>query len=121
LAPSTRDARAQGESEERLYLLDAWRESPLYSDRERAALVWTESVTLVAETRVPDDVCDEARRHFSEKGLTDLTTAGGDQRLEPVHGRHPRDASGGEGESGVTAPRTLTPPAASPAPARSAS
>ena len=71
----TRDARAQGESEERLYLLDAWRESRLYSDRERAALAWTESVTLVAETRVPDEVYDEARRHFSEKELTDLTTA----------------------------------------------
>jgi len=71
----TRDARARGESEERLYLLDAWRESPLYSDRERAALAWTESLTLVAETRVPDEVYDEARRHFSEKELTDLTLA----------------------------------------------
>jgi alkylhydroperoxidase family enzyme len=71
----TRDARAQGESEERLYLLDAWRESPLYSDRARAALAWTEAVTLVADTRVLDAVYDEARRHFSEKELTDLTTA----------------------------------------------
>jgi AhpD family alkylhydroperoxidase len=71
----SRDARAQGESEERLYLLDAWRESPLYSDRERAALAWTEAVTLVADTRVPDEVYDEARRHFSEKELTDLTMA----------------------------------------------
>ena len=71
----TADARKQGETEERLYLLDAWRESPLYSDRERAALAWTESLTLVAETRVSDEVYDEARRHFSEKELTDLTLA----------------------------------------------
>jgi AhpD family alkylhydroperoxidase len=58
----TRDARARGESEERLYLLDAWRESPLYTERERAALAWTEAVTLVAQTRVPDAVYDEVRR-----------------------------------------------------------
>src|SRR6201985_186273 len=55
----TRDARAHGETEERLYLLDAWRESPLYTDRERAALAWTESVTLVSQTHVPDTVYDE--------------------------------------------------------------
>src|SRR5688500_9454898 len=52
----TADARKHGESEERIYLLDAWRESPLYSDRERAALAWTESLTLLAETHAPDDV-----------------------------------------------------------------
>jgi AhpD family alkylhydroperoxidase len=69
----TRDARARGESEERLYLLDAWRESPLYGDRERAALAWTEAVTLVAETHVPDAVYDEVRRHFSEAELVKLT------------------------------------------------
>lgn len=68
----TKDARAAGESEQRLYLLDAWRESPFYSSRERAALAWTESVTRVAETHVPDEVYDEARRHFSEKELVDL-------------------------------------------------
>jgi AhpD family alkylhydroperoxidase len=71
----TRDARARGESEERLYLLDAWRDSPLYSDRERAALAWTEAVTLDSESRVPDDVYEEARRHFPEAELVNLTVA----------------------------------------------
>ena len=70
-----RDARAKGESEQRLYLLDAWRESPLYSDRERAALAWTEAVTLGSQTRVPDEVYEEARRHFSEEELVKLTVA----------------------------------------------
>src|SRR5713101_3791728 len=60
----TRDARAKGESEERLYLLAAWRESPLYTERERAALAWTEAVTLVSQSGVPDDIYDEASRHF---------------------------------------------------------
>jgi AhpD family alkylhydroperoxidase len=69
----TRDARAHGESEERLYLLDAWRESPLYSDRERAALEWTEAVTLVSQTHVPDAVYDEVTRHFAEGELVKLT------------------------------------------------
>ena len=69
----TRDARAQGESEERLYLLAAWHESPLYTDRERAAPAWTESVTLVAQTHVPDDVYAEVRRHFTEAELVKLT------------------------------------------------
>ena len=72
-----RDARAKGESEQRLYLLDAWRESPLYSDRERAALAWTEAVTLGSQTRVPDEVYEEARRHFSEEELVKLTVAVG--------------------------------------------
>ena len=71
----TREARAKGESEERLYLLDAWRESPLYSERERAALAWTEAVTLVSQTHVPDDVFEEVRRHFSEEELVKLTLA----------------------------------------------
>jgi AhpD family alkylhydroperoxidase len=69
----TRDARARGEREERLYLLDAWRESPLYTERERAALAWTEAVTRVAETHVPDAVYDELRRHFSEREIVELT------------------------------------------------
>jgi AhpD family alkylhydroperoxidase len=69
----TRDARAHGETEERLYLLDAWRESPLYSDRERAALAWTEALTSVSETHVPDAVFEEACRHFSEAELVQLT------------------------------------------------
>ena len=71
----TKDARARGESEQRLYLLDAWRESPFYSERERAALAWTEAVTLVAESRVPDAVYEEARRQFSDDELLALTMA----------------------------------------------
>jgi AhpD family alkylhydroperoxidase len=67
----TGEARARGETEERLYLLDAWHESPLYS--ERAALAWTEAVTLVSETHVPDRVYDQAREHFSETELVNLT------------------------------------------------
>jgi len=70
-----KDARANGESEQRLYGLDAWQESPYYTDRERAALAWTEAVTRVAETHVPDDVYEEVRPHFSEKELADLTLA----------------------------------------------
>jgi AhpD family alkylhydroperoxidase len=69
------DARAEGESEQRLYVLDAWREAPFYSDVERAALAWTEAITLVADSRVPDEVYQEARKHFSEKQLVDLTIA----------------------------------------------
>ena len=69
----TRDARAHGETEERLYLLDAWRESPLYSDRERAALAWTESLTHIGETHAPDDVYEEVRKHFSEVETVNLT------------------------------------------------
>ena len=71
----SKELRADGESEQKLYLLGAWRESPFYSERERAALAWTEVVTLVAETQVPDDVYEEARRHFSEEELVNLTLA----------------------------------------------
>ena len=71
----TKDARARGESEQRIYLLDAWRESPFYSERERAALAWTEAVTLVAETRVPDAVYEEVRRQFGDDELLALTMA----------------------------------------------
>jgi AhpD family alkylhydroperoxidase len=70
----SRDARRRGETEQRLYLLDAWREVPLYSPRERAALAWTEALTRVAETRAPDEDYAELRRHFSEKEAVDLTT-----------------------------------------------
>src|SRR5206468_7556453 len=70
-----KDLRAIGENEQRLYGLDAWRESPYYSERERAALAWTEAVTLVASTQVPDAVYEEARRHFNEKEITNLTLA----------------------------------------------
>lgn len=71
----SRDARALGESEDRIVLLSAWRESPLYEARERAALAWTEALTLVAETRAPDAAYDEARRHFTEEELVKLTIA----------------------------------------------
>jgi len=71
----TRDARAHGETEERLYLLDAWRESPLYSDRERAALAWTESLTLIAETRAPDDVF-EPRKTYGVISIAGRVLAG---------------------------------------------
>jgi AhpD family alkylhydroperoxidase len=70
-----KDARAAGESEQRLYLLDAWRESPFYSDRERAALEWTEALTLVSEEQVPDSVFAVAREHFSEEELVNLSLA----------------------------------------------
>jgi AhpD family alkylhydroperoxidase len=71
----SKDARAAGEIEQRLYGLDAWRETPYFSDRERAALEWTEAVTLVAETRVPDDVYDRVRQQFSENELAHLSLA----------------------------------------------
>ncbi len=71
----TRESRAQGETEERLYLVSAWRHSPLFTERERAALAWTESLTLVADTQVPDEVYEAARAQFSEKELIDLTMA----------------------------------------------
>ncbi len=71
----TKDARVEGESEQRLYALDAWRETPFFDERERAALAWTEAVTLVAETHVPDDVYELARQHFSDQELIDLTLA----------------------------------------------
>jgi len=71
----SKDARAAGETEQRLYLLNAWREAPCYTGRERAALDWTEAVTLISETRVPDDVYQAARRHFSQEELVNLTMA----------------------------------------------
>jgi len=67
------DARAIGESEQRLYALNAWRETPFFSDRERAALAWTEAITLVSETHVPDEVFEEVKKYFSEKEIVDLT------------------------------------------------
>ncbi|HEY3768515.1 MAG TPA: carboxymuconolactone decarboxylase family protein [Candidatus Angelobacter sp.] len=70
-----KDLRAIGESEQRLYSLDAWRECPYYTERERAALAWTEAVTLVANDHVPDAVYEEVRQHFNEKELADLTFA----------------------------------------------
>jgi len=71
----TKDARSRGESEQRLYGLSAWRESPFYSERERAALAWTEAVTRVDKSHVPDAIYEQARKNFGEKELTDLTFA----------------------------------------------
>jgi len=71
----SKDARAAGETEQRLYLLDAWRETPLYTERERAALEWTEAVTRVADGHVPDEVFASVRAHFSEEELVNLTIA----------------------------------------------
>ena len=70
----SKDARRGGETEQRLYLLDAWHESPLYTERERAALAWTEALTRVEETHAPDSTYDEVRQHFKDKELADLTT-----------------------------------------------
>jgi AhpD family alkylhydroperoxidase len=69
----TKSAREIGETEERLYLLDAWRESPLYSDRERAALAWTESLTLISETHAPDGDYETLKAHFTDKERVELT------------------------------------------------
>jgi AhpD family alkylhydroperoxidase len=71
----TKEARAAGESEERLYLLSAWCEAPLYSARERAALAWTEAVTRIADGPIEDELYSEMRRHFSDKEMVDLTLA----------------------------------------------
>ena len=71
----SKDARAAGESEQRLYALSAWRETPFYTDRERAALAWTEAITLISQTHAPDDVYEEARKQFSEEELASLTLA----------------------------------------------
>ena len=70
-----KDLRAEGEGEQRLYGLDAWRESPYYSDRERAALEWTEAVTRLGHEGVPDGVYDRVRSQFDERQLADLTFA----------------------------------------------
>jgi AhpD family alkylhydroperoxidase len=75
LVMHTNDARKHGESDDRMHLLNAWEEAPVFSARERAALAWTEAVTLVSKTHVPDEVYEEARQQFSEKELVDLTVA----------------------------------------------
>ncbi len=71
----TKDARARGETEQRLYLLTAWREAPFYSERERAALAWTEALTQIPVHGISNELYAEARRHFDEKALVDLTLA----------------------------------------------
>jgi len=70
-----KDLRSLGESEQRLYGLDAWEESPYYTDRERAALAWTEAVTKIREGHAPDEVYENAAKQFTEKELADLTLA----------------------------------------------
>jgi AhpD family alkylhydroperoxidase len=71
----SKDARAIGETEQRLYALNAWRETPFFTDRERAALAWTEAVTLVSQDHVPDSVYDEVRQRFNGEELVNLTLA----------------------------------------------
>ncbi len=71
----TKDARARGESEQRLYAVPVWRETPFFSTRERAALAWTETVTQIGSEHAPDQAYREAREQFSEKELVDLTMA----------------------------------------------
>jgi AhpD family alkylhydroperoxidase len=71
----TKDARAAGESEQRIYLLSAWQEAPFYSERERAALEWTEALTLIADNHVPDDIYERVSAHFTEEELVNLTLA----------------------------------------------
>ena len=92
----TASARKLGETEERLYLLDAWRESPLYSERERAALAWTEALTLVSETHAPDDVYRALQAQFTEAEQVTLTllivTINGWNRIQVgFRGVHPVD------------------------------
>lgn len=71
----TKDARAIGETEQRLYGLSAWRETPFYSDKERAALAWTEALTNIQQGHAPDEIYEEVRKHFEEKELMNLTIA----------------------------------------------
>jgi AhpD family alkylhydroperoxidase len=71
----SKDARAAGETEQRLYALDAWRETPFFTERERAALAWTEAITLISSGHAPDDVYEETRKQFTEEELVNLTIA----------------------------------------------
>ncbi|MEI5677913.1 MULTISPECIES: carboxymuconolactone decarboxylase family protein [unclassified Mesorhizobium] len=90
----TREARADGESEQRVYLVSAWRESPLYSDRERAAFEWTETLTRLADKPVTDSLYTEMLEHFSEQELVKLSVAVGminvwNRLCVPFHAIHP--------------------------------
>lgn len=71
----TKDARAKGEKEQRLYAVAAWHEAPFFTERERAALAWTEAITRVSQAHVPDETYEAARKQFKEKELVDLTLA----------------------------------------------
>ena len=75
LAMHTRDARKLGETDERMHLLNAWREAPIFSAREQAALAWTEALTLITQGHVPDEVYEQVRRQFSEDEIVELTLA----------------------------------------------
>ena len=101
----SKDARAEGETEQRLYELDAWREAPFYSARERAALAWTEALTLIARTHAPDDVYREVRAQFAEQELADLTLA-----VVAINGWN-RIAIGFRAEPGTYQPAKRTRPA----------
>ncbi len=99
----TKDAIAEGEDPQRLYLLDAWRDTPFFTPKERAALAWTEAVTLLADEEITDALFEEVRKYFSEKDLADLTLAivaiNGWNRLNvpfrtPVGDYQPRNVSG---------------------------
>jgi AhpD family alkylhydroperoxidase len=103
-----KDARANGESEQRLYALTAWRETPFYTDRERAALAWTEAVTLISQNHAPDEVYEEVSQRFTEQELVNLTLA-----IVAINGWN-RLAIGFR-----TVPGTYQPKAAHPATARS--
>ena len=107
----TQDARKLGETEQRLYMLSAWRELPLYTDRERAALAWTEAVTLIADTHAPDDLYEELRAHFSEAEMVNLTMLiGAINAWNRIAIAFPRDSSGeGKGCGGVGMPSQLHP------------
>lgn len=71
----TKDARAAGETEQRLYALNAWRETPFFTDRERAALEWTDSLTLISQNHAPDELFERVRRHFNDEELVALSVA----------------------------------------------
>jgi AhpD family alkylhydroperoxidase len=71
----SKDARAAGESEQRLYALNAWKETPFFTDRERAALLWTEAITLISQGHAPDEIYEEVRQRFTEEELVNLTLA----------------------------------------------
>ncbi len=105
----TKDARAAGETEQRLYMLSVWRETPFYSERERAALAWTEALTLIADSHVPDAIYDEVRPHFSDKELADLTLI-----IVTINGWN-RFAISFRDEPGIYQPKRRVPAEAAPA------
>lgn len=105
----TKDARAAGEIEQRLYMLSVWRETPFYSERERAALEWTEALTLIADSHVPDAIYDQVRPHFSDKELADLTLI-----IVTINGWN-RFAISFRDEPGVYQPKRSVPAEAAPA------